>query len=176
MFHRLLRQANGAALISRFWRNRDGATAVEFALIGLPLFALLFAIIQTSILIFATHSLQSMVDGVSRKMMTGQLASASETEFRNTLCDPDTSGLFDCGKMRVQVQSFPNFSTADPSTFMNKACFHADPDEDTPCYNPGASQQVTLIRVHYDWPFGANMADLGKHTLVAVSAFRNEPY
>ena len=39
--------------LRRFRRDRRGSAAVEFALIATPFFALLFAIIETSIVFFA---------------------------------------------------------------------------------------------------------------------------
>ena len=49
----------------RFRRNRRGSAAVEFALIATPFFALLFAIIETSIVFFAGQVLETGATGLA---------------------------------------------------------------------------------------------------------------
>lgn len=156
----------------------DRGEAVEFALLALPFFGLLFAIIQVSLAMFANQALQTSVSKASRRIMTGeiQMAGTGETGFRAALCS--TSFLFDCDKLRIQVQSFADFSAATP-TSINSSCFDLDEDEEAPssCFSPGGPSQVTLVRVSYKWPLGVTLEDFGKGTtLVAISAFHNEPY
>lgn len=165
-------------LIARFRRNERGATAVEFAFIALPFFGLLFAIMQTSLILFANQALQTMVSNASRKIMTGQLTENSTMQqFKNAICDADESVMFDCTKLLIQVQSFDNFASANPSTFVNNDCFDAAKAGSTACFKPGGPEDVVIVRAAYEWPFGVNLEKLNtKQLLIAVSAFRNEPY
>ncbi len=161
-------------LLARLRADESGATAVEFAFVALPFFGLLFAIVQTSIVMFAGQVLQSMVADVSRKIMTGQFANKTRADFKNELCASPNMFMFDCEKMFVQVQSFGNFSDADPKKG-NPDCFDPAKAEDAECYNPGTASQIVMVRVDYEWPFGISVLD-DKKRLVAVSAFRSEPY
>jgi len=152
--------------------NDSGAAAVEFALVAFPFLALLFAVLQTSLVIFAGQILQTQVSNVSRKLMTGQFVGKSESQLREELCK-GSIGLFDCSRMIVQVDAFADFAAAN----LGSSCF--DPDEigGASCYNPGDPLDVVVVRVIYPWPFGISLDELGKpHNLVALSAFRNEPF
>ena len=164
-------------LLARYAAD-DRGEVVEFALLALPFFALLFAIIQVSLAMFASQALQSTVSKASRQIMTGQIQTAGTgvAGFRAALCA--NSFLFDCEKLMIQVQSFADFSAATP-TDVNNECFDLEEDEEAPasCFSPGGSSQVTLVRVSYKWPLGVTLEDFGKGTtLVAMSAFHNEPY
>jgi Flp pilus assembly protein TadG len=163
--------------LSRFGADRSGATAVEFAFVAFPFFTLLFAIIQTSMVMFGSQALQTMTTMGSRKIMTGEMKSKSFDDFKAAMCAASMSAMFDCDKLLIQVQSFANFS--DPSTVVIKPkCFKFDPPPTAAeCYNAGAKEQFVIVRVAYDWPFAVNLEDLDHKTrITAVAAFRNEPF
>ena len=44
---------------SRFWRNQSGGAAIDFALVMLPFLAVLMAIIESAIVLFAGQVLQT---------------------------------------------------------------------------------------------------------------------
>jgi Flp pilus assembly protein TadG len=165
--------------ISRFRSNENGATAVEFALVALPFFSIIFAIFQTAIIMFANQALQTTASDVSRQIMTGEIKAADGLgAFKTKLC-ANIDGMFDCDKVMVQVKSFTNFSSANPSDFYDAGCFTPESEDDpgTGCWAPGGPRSVVLVRVAYEWPFGINFEDLNNKTLlVAISAFRNEPF
>ena len=99
--------------IARLRADESGAAAVEFALVALPFFGLLFGIVQTSLVMFAGQVLQTTVADVSRKIMTGQLK--TKADFEAALCASASMTMFDCNKLLVQVQSFGDFSVANPA-------------------------------------------------------------
>jgi Flp pilus assembly protein TadG len=57
--------------LRRFRRNRRGSAAVEFALVAPVFFALLFAIIETSIVFFAGQVLETITQDAARTILTG---------------------------------------------------------------------------------------------------------
>ena len=59
-------------LLRHFLRNREGATAVEFALVALPFLAILFAIIELALNFWVTQVLENAVSDASRRIYTGQ--------------------------------------------------------------------------------------------------------
>ena len=63
----------------RFRRNGRGSAAVEFALVAPVFFALLFAIIETAIMFFASQALETMTQESARLVLTGQAQTASLT-------------------------------------------------------------------------------------------------
>ena len=165
--------------LARFRANERGATAVEFGLIAMPFFGVLFGIMHTSIIMFANQTLQSMTTAAARKVMTGEIKTSNGVAaFRTALCADPYDLMFDCDKVLVQVKSFgTSFATASPSSFVNNACFNADEAPTAECWDAGGARSVVVIRVAYDWPFSVNLENFNeKTTLVAVSAFRNEPF
>src|ERR1700732_998768 len=81
----------------RFRRNRRGSAAVEFALVAPVFFALLFAIIETAIVFFASQALEVGTQGSARLMLTHQAQDSgmTETQFKTDLCNR-ISVLFNC--------------------------------------------------------------------------------
>lgn len=168
------------ASTARFRKDRGGATVVEFALVIGPFFAMLFGIMQTSIVIFANQALQTMTSTASRQIMTGEITGSGIEAFRNAICGGQGAALmFKCSDIRIQVKSYESFVGLDPK-LKTDACFKpiAPPPAPQPtCWEPGGARSIVLVRVQYDWPFGFDLETLkAKHTLVALTAFRSEPY
>ena len=99
--------------LRRFSHHQHGAAAVEFALVALPFFALLFAIIQTAIVLFATQVLETAVADSARLVLTGQAQNGgfSQTSFKTAVCGR-ISSMFNCTTgLYVDVRTFTNFTT-----------------------------------------------------------------
>ena len=82
----------------RFRRNRRGSAAVEFALVAPVFFALLFAIIETAIVFFASQVLETITQDSARMIMTGQAQTAGlhrRRSFKTYVCS-QIPALFDC--------------------------------------------------------------------------------
>ena len=114
----------------RFRRNRRGSAAVEFALVAPVFFALLFAIIETAIVFFASQVLETVTQDSARMIMTGQAQTAAYTpaQFKANICGRIVA-LFDCTNgIYVDVQSYtafgtvtsPTRSTAPPRTSLHR--------------------------------------------------------
>ena len=67
-------------LFRRFRRNRGGSAAVEFALVAPIFFALLFAIIESAMVFFASQLLETVTADSARLVMTGQAQTAATTQ------------------------------------------------------------------------------------------------
>ena len=167
--------------LRRFRRNRRGSAAVEFALVAPVFFALLFAIIEVSIVFFASQVLETVTQDSARTIMTGQAQTASQTaaQFKTSVCNRITV-LFDClNGIYIDVQNYPTFTGVailDPidagKNFTNNMK-----------YCPGNAGDIVVVRLFYQWPLfvtglGFNIANLtgSKRLLSATAAFRNEPF
>lgn len=110
-------------------RSRDGAAAIEFALLAIPYFLVIFAILETFIAFAAEELVSNAVDTMSRRMRTGQITynlgrttDMSQTQFRQAFCN-EISILISCStseaatpsKLYLDVQTFSSFS-AIPTT------------------------------------------------------------
>ena len=165
----------------RFRRNQRGSAAVEFALVAPLFFALLFAIIETGMVFFASQSLETAVQDSARMILTGQAQTANLTKItfkKNVVC-AHVNVLFDCANgVYVDVQSYSSFSNVSISDPLTNGTF-----VDNTQYNPGGPGDIVVVRLFYQWPLfvtglGYNIANVSgsKRLLSATAAFKNEPY
>jgi Flp pilus assembly protein TadG len=170
--------ASFRTLFRRFRRSRRASAAVEFAIVAPLFFALLFAIIETALMFFASQVLETITQDSSRVIYTGQAqnASFSQLQFDTCVCSK-ISALFDCGSIWIDVRSYTSFPTVINSpvdaggNFVNRQ------------YSPGGPGEVVMVRLGYRWPIfvtglGYNISNLpgSMRLLTASAAFRNEPY
>ncbi len=161
-------------VLRRFRDDAAGATAIEFAIVALPFFTLMFAIIETAIVFFAGQALETATADAARLIMTGQAQQQnfSQDQFRQQVCDR-MRGLIDCEALKVDVRTYAAFAGSAPR-----------PDEDEqPQYAPGIGGDIVVVRASYEWPLvtslvGLSLADRpdGKRLIAATAAFRNEPF
>src|ERR1700678_3698766 len=83
-------------------KDRRGATAVEFALIAAPFIAILLAILETCLVMFAQEVLQTATTQSARLIMTGQAQtqSLSSSQFKTDVCNFAAS-IFTCANIYV---------------------------------------------------------------------------
>src|SRR5687767_10513858 len=81
-------RALGFAAARRMIRQQDGSAAVEFGLVAAPFLALVFAIIETSIVFFAGQALETAAADSARLIMTGQAQNAGydQVKFKQAVC------------------------------------------------------------------------------------------
>jgi Flp pilus assembly protein TadG len=167
--------------IRRFARGNDGIAAVEFGIVAAPFLALMFAIMETAIVFFASQTLETAVADSSRLIMTGQAQNGNltETQFKAAVC-AKILGLFDCQNgIKIDVKKYTGFSSIDTSKPLD-----ANRNLMTNFgFDPGKQGDIVVVRLMYEWPIyvsllGFNLADMagGKRLIIATAAFRNEPY
>jgi Flp pilus assembly protein TadG len=174
-----------------FLADEHGATAVEFALVAAPFLALIVGIIQTFLVLFASQLLETVVTQSSRQILTNQAQAAglSQSQFATQVCD-QVRILFDCGNLMIDVETYSSFSgtnTGSPFPQTNSTLpvltFNAQGQvTNTWQYSPGATGDVVVVRVMYQWPvfggpLGFNLSNLpnGNRLIMAAAAFQNEP-
>ncbi len=168
-------------LARKFVRRDDGATVVEFGLVVFPFLALLFAIIETALVFFASQVLETAAADSARLILTGQAQTQNLTAatFKNQVCSR-IFGLFDCqGGLQIDVRTYTTFTPPTPPIDPNTGML----DTTGFTYQPGVAGDIVVMRFVYKWPtfvrtFGLNVSDLadGYRLVMATSAFRNEPY
>ncbi len=168
-----------AAGFSRFHRNSRASAATEFALIAPLFFALLFAIVESSLVFFAGQVLETGAQDSARLFMTHQAQDSgmSQSAFKQDVCNR-VAVLFSCSGIYVDVKTYSSFSNVtitnpiDASkNFVNNFTYQPS--------NPG---DTVVVRVFYQWPLfvtglGFNMSDINGNLklLSATAAFRVEP-
>jgi Flp pilus assembly protein TadG len=176
--------ASTNSALRRFRRNRRGAVAVEFAFIAPIFLVLLFAIIETSIVFFASQVLETGTADSARLMYTHQAQNNAMTEaqFKADLCDR-IKVLFNCvgnlGNITVDVKIFAP----------GAAVTITDPIVGGALTGPFTYQlpaiglpNTVVVRVFYQWQLfvtglGFNISNLNssQRLLAATAAFHVEP-
>jgi Flp pilus assembly protein TadG len=170
----------------RLGRKRDGGTAIEFAIVIFPFLAILFAIIETAIVFYASQVLETAVADTGRLIMTGQAQKGglNQETFKQEICTR-LKALFNCASgVHVDVKkygsTYGSFTGVDLSMPLNE---EGALDTSTFGYEAGIQGDIIVIRAVYEWPvimpgFGFNLATLpnGKRLLMSTAAFRNENY
>jgi Flp pilus assembly pilin Flp len=170
----------------RFRRNRRGSAAVEFALVAPVFFALLFAIIETALVFFASQVLETITQDSARMILTGQAQTAAYTQQQfhdNVVCPAGSLArvLFDCSAtgIYIDVESYPSFSNVAVSSQIDGSKNFINNMK----YCPGNASDIVVVRLFYQWPqfvtgLGYNITNLAgnKRLLSATAAFRNEPF
>ena len=170
----------GIRTIRRLARQEDGTAAVEFGIVALPFLALVFAIIETALVFFASQVLETAAADSARLIMTGQaqMQGLTKTTFKDKVCSR-IFGLFDCQSgVHVDVQTFGSFGAVDLQKPIDE-----DGKLDTSGFKfaPGGPEDIVVVRLVYQWPTFVSLLGLsnmaGNHRLMmATAAFRNEPY
>jgi Flp pilus assembly protein TadG len=166
----------------RFRRNRRGSAAVEFALVAPVFFALLFAIIETAIMFFASQVLETITQESARMVMTGQVQAASDTQamfLNNVACAQIPAAIFKCSNLAVDVRSYSTFSSVVMSSQIDANGNFINNMQ----YNPGGPGDIVVVRMFYPWQLfvtglGYNIANMtgSQRLLYGTAAFQNEPY
>lgn len=181
-FAKRLRRLFPDGVARHFARGQDGTAAVEFALVALPFLALIFAILETALVFFASQTLETAAGAAGRLIMTGQAQTAgySQADFKTAVCNDLAGGLFNCSNgVYVDVKTYTSFgsiNTAPPVANGKLVTSNMT-------YTPGGPGDIVVVRLYYQWPIFVSLLDDslsnlngGVRLLVATSVFRNEPY
>jgi Flp pilus assembly protein TadG len=185
--------------LRRFRSDRSGATAVEFAMVSVPFFGLLFAIFETAFVYFAQEGLDAATNVAARQVMTGQAQGVSTittaAQFANSLiCSPTPPAqrilptFINCANLIVDVSQASTFAGANVSK-----SFYTNPVTN---YNPGGANCIVVVRVVYPMPAylsiiaGNGLVATGEpntagqtlyngsmnYMIMSTAVFRNEPF
>jgi Flp pilus assembly protein TadG len=178
--------ASVRGVFRRFRRSRGGSAAVEFALVAPVFFALLFAIIETAMMFFATQVLETVTQNSARLILTGQAQTAGDSQgqfMSNVVCPTGSVAnvLFNClTGIYIDVESYSAFSNVVMSSQIDA---NGNFITSNLGYNPGGPGDIVVVRMFYKWPLyvtglGYNIANLtgNQRLLYGTAAFQNEPY
>lgn len=193
----------------RLWRklarSKDGAAAIEFAILAIPYFMIIFAIIETFVAFAAEQLVTNAVNTLGRQLRTGQITYQMNrpatdindvTKFRRAFCD-EVDIMIQCSeaeiatpsKLYIDARTFASFG-AIPKTIprVSTATF-ADIDPTSFKYTPGGPSTINMLRAYYRWqvitdlirPYITTIRPSdgslpSDFLIVATTAFQNENY
>jgi Flp pilus assembly protein TadG len=171
-------------MLDRFRRNRRASVAVEFALVAPLFFCMLFAVLETAIIFFASQVLENATQESARLILTRQAQNSSmtEAEFKQNLCDR-IKVMFNCqgnlGSLTVDIKSF---APGDSITISEPIVAGSLTGPFVYSLPPSGSPNTIVVRAFYQWPLfvtrlGYDIGNLtgGKRLLSATAAFHVEP-
>ena len=171
-----------------FARDDQGVTVVEFAILALPFFTVIFAILETAMVFLAMQVLDSAVEDASRLIKTGraQAAGYTMTDFRGVMCGYTFNLFGDCSKIKIQIKEISDFAsvqTTPPMTCtptVNPTTCEITMTED---YAPSAGGKIVQVQAYYRWPlvlalpyFNMKNQPDNYRLIGATRVFRNEPF
>lgn len=167
--------------LPRMVRDENGAAAIEFAILSLPLFVLIFGILELAAMFFVDTALDAALHKSARLIRTGQAAEdkTSLANFKAAVCD-DMVYLLSCeSNLLVVANVISNVSTA-------AAMMPADSDGNvtiTENFDIGYGSDYILVQAFLPWSPVVPLNSLssqkfvdGSYVLGAAVLFRNEPF
>lgn len=170
--------------LQRFARRKDGAAAVEFALVALPFFLVLTALAEVSLMALAQTNLDLAISDAGRLIRTGHMAGddpLSPEDIETQVCaDLNRIMRMDCGaNLFIDVDRFDTFNDVNNPVPLSNGEFD-DSDIAIQVTQPG---EIVMIRGYYRWevitPFFQSIFGNVNGTdrlMVSSMLFRNEPW
>ena len=189
----------------RIWhhllRSRDGAAAIEFAILSVPYFVIVFAIFETFAAYTAEQLVTNAVNSMARELRTGNITynlgrttDMTETEFRTAFCE-EVSIMIACSaseadtpaKLYLDVETLPSFKAiADKASIPRLGGDFSDLDTSAFHFAPGGPNSINLLRAYYRWNITFDLiraithvrpdSDTQQFLIIATTAFKSEDY
>jgi Flp pilus assembly protein TadG len=168
-----------ARRLHRSYADRRGATAVEFAMVGMPFMFLIFAVIQVALYFVVQLTLDNATSLAARQLKTGQVQAdgsndtAGKQQFVTAICSNMNWLQSQCASnITVDVRPLGSgFNSAPSSQPMGS------------CYYSGSAGSAVELRSQYNWhTFTSFLASAlqggsgaGTTTVMSTEVFQVEP-
>jgi Flp pilus assembly protein TadG len=187
-------------ILRRFARSQDGAAAIEFAILSIPYFLIVFAILETFIAFIGEQVVSNGVEVMARKVRTGEIRSTSandpafRTTFRTAFCN-EISIMISCSaseiatpsKLYLDLRSFSTYADIPTSIPRQSSAQYADLKTSDFGYSPGGAKSINMLRAYYRWPVITDLVrplltsvrtsdGSSSFLIVATATFQNEDY
>ena len=169
-------------LIRRLAGDREGAVAIEFAIVAITFLFMMFSILEIGRLYALSSVLEDATMDAGRRIRTGEMqtSGASAATFRAAVCDRMSIFEGECEqRLSVDVRVMPQFANQTPPNPVAGGAF----SEGQLTYQPGGADDIVLVRTFWRAPLfaplvtqGLQKLSDGSAVLTAASTFRTEPY
>jgi Flp pilus assembly protein TadG len=155
--------------------NCKGQTTVEFALVAVLLFTILFAIVDLSVLFYVERTMQQAVREGARYAITGQKTGMpGRAELIKTVKDA-SNGLYDKNALSDKDPTVSVLLPSETRNFSNYTGYRGTPVVDT-----GQQNDIIIVSLTYAWPlmtpFVRPFFRDGRYTFTTRATMRNEPW
>lgn len=129
--------------------------ALEFAMVAMPFFAILFISLNSALMMFCNAVVQGAVATAARQIQTGQMqninanctspapTNSAIAAFEASVCS-NLYGQLPCGGITYDVRTFSSFSAISLPAPSGSTKY---------CFNTGGSGAIVAVRVIYNWAY-----------------------
>ena len=167
-------------LLRSLTKDRKGSAAIEFAILALPFFVVIFAIAEIAVMYFVDSGLDAALHKAVRQVRVGVAKSGSWNveKFKDVVCG-ELSYSFNCAsQLKVRATIITNMASitkASPITEGNLAV--------TEDFSLGDSGSYVLVQAFLPWNptfklytiSSAKLSD-GSYVLGSAELIKNEPF
>lgn len=171
-----------SGLLARLKSAREGAVAVEFALVALPILTMIVAILEIGVMLVNSVTLHGALEEGARRLRTGEVYTAGDTSeqmavFRSAVCDRLV--LMSCDEVVFNIDNYSDYGAID----LSPPAMGDDGLPAAPTFDPGGAGQINVARVYvryeFNTPFiGAIFSDAGfsSRLISYVAVVKGEPW
>lgn len=175
-------------LLQRWKTDTAGATAVEFAMVAIPFFMFIMALVGCAFYFFISNSIEKGMDQTTRLIRTGAAVKDKMTvdQFKQGICD-GAGAWVDCKQIYIRVDHYADWASVTGSAPCGNKTDESNSGSivgtNLIAIYSGDASDVVVVTTCYQWKFTSklplfklgNMPD-GSMMLRSTTAFRSEPY
>jgi len=181
-----------AALGRRFGRDRRGATALEFGLVGIPFFSLILVMFEVSMLFLEGQALDTTLDAAARQLLTGTAQSSSGSNaitnmatFKTYAFCPLLPAIITCSQVQLNVAVISSWSGSNLGPPISNGTLNTSSWGYTPCTSNPSNPSIMKVEAIYPvaalsgyWNPSTTVTINGTQDRVLYSStvFRCEPF
>ncbi|MCF3642782.1 pilus assembly protein [Rhizobium sp. TRM95111] len=159
-------------------RDRTGAAAIEFALLALPFFLSVFAILDVAIMYFVDSGLDAALEKSARQVRVGEATDWELGTFKEAVCE-QVAFSFDCSEeLLVRASVISDMSSVAMASVISGGVLSV-----TEAFDVGESGDYVLIQAYLPftpalpfYTYSTSKLDDGRYVLGATQIFKNEPF
>lgn len=167
-------------LTRKFVGDRKGSAAIEFAILALPFFVVIFAIAEIAVMFFVDSGLDAALHKAVRQVRVGVAKNGSwdATKFKDVVCS-ELSYSFNCAtKLKVRATIVTDMSSIVKASPISGGNLNVTED-----FNLGDSGSYVLVQAFLPWApvfklYSVSSAQLsdGSYVLGSSELIKNEPF
>lgn len=167
-------------LLRAFSKDRKGSAAIEFAILALPFFVVIFAIAEIAVMFFVDSGLDAALHRAVRQVRVGVAKSGNwnAVKFKEQVCK-ELSFSFGCSQsLKVRAVLVTNMASVDKISPITNGALNVKED-----FNLGDSGSYVLVQAFMPWDpvfslyavSSARLSD-GSYVLGSSELIKNEPF
>lgn len=167
-------------LLRSLSKDRKGSAAIEFAILALPFFVVIFAIAEIAVMYFVDSGLDAALHKAVRSVRVGVASNGNwdSKKFKDVVCG-ELSFSFGCAtKLKVRATVITNMASITKINPITGGSLAITED-----FNLGVSGSYVLVQAYLPWNptfklyavSSARLAD-GSYLLGSAELIKNEPF